>query len=154
MTIIVNNHHYLIRFTHHHLSSEIRAYRRKKAKYTGEEWTTCIIEQVNPDSGELLGGYWDQAFCSLTDQFSKSMGRRLSLSRVLRVMFSREERTLAWAAIWKERRKMQKQHLNPDALPLLYEAAKAALADCSIPVGLQLAHAIDKANQIAPVWSL
>ena len=107
MTITVNNHHYLIRFTHHHLSSEIRAYRRKKAKskYTGEEWTTCIIEQVN-DAGELLGGYWDQAFCSLTDQFSKSMGRRISLTRVLLVMFRREERTLAWAAIWAARRKV------------------------------------------------
>ena len=106
MIITVNNHHYRIRFTHHYLPSEIRAYRRKKAKYTGEEWTACIVEQVNPDSGELLSKCEDQAFCSPEDQFSKAMGRRISLTRVLLVMFRREERTLAWAAIWAARRKV------------------------------------------------
>lgn len=107
MLITVNEISYRIRFSHHFMSSSAKKYWRKKRKMEGAEWTTCRIEQVNLATQEVVQSYEDQAFCSSDDNFSRAVGRRLSLTRAMHLMFfTREQRKKAWAAIWEARRKV------------------------------------------------
>ena len=87
MLITVNETLYRIRFTHHFMNNNIKKHWRKKRKGEGTEWTTCRIEQLTPDTRDIIQAYEDQAFCSLNDQFSRSVGRRLSLTLALHLMF-------------------------------------------------------------------
>lgn len=107
MLITVNKNIYRIRYHHRFMASEIRKYWKKKKKGEGTEWTTCVIEQLDSDTGEIVQAYEDQAFCSLDDNFSRRIGRRFALTRALRLMFfTREQRKAAWAAVWEARRKV------------------------------------------------
>jgi len=65
--------------------------------------TVCTIEQ-GPKDEPIITGY-GEAYCSEDDQFQKELGRRMSLTRALEMLWpdSREARRAAWK-VYHERR--------------------------------------------------
>lgn len=102
MIIKINDDYFRISF--HHERKPIAPHQKRGKKE--QEWTSCLMEKIDPDSRRVLWVIDEQrAYCSLHDNFSKSEGRRRSLTRAL-AGFPREQRKQAWAAIWEARRKV------------------------------------------------
>ena len=73
-------------------------------QYAEPRVTVCIIWCVEHATHNAQ--VQKEAVCSPSDNFDRSVGRRIALTRALQATFLREERKEAWAAIWEARRKV------------------------------------------------
>ena len=84
MLIVVNDRRYRISF-----------------QYTEPRVTACIIWCVGNETHTTHVQVRREAVCSPSDNFNRSMGRRIALTRALKAIFLREERKKAWDERWK-----------------------------------------------------
>ncbi len=75
-------------------------------QHPGVGITECRLECLGDDTHPSHVQVRQHAYCSPSDNFNRSIGRRIALTRALRAAFSREGRKEAWAAIWEARRKV------------------------------------------------
>ena len=66
-----------------------------RSDHTVKGVTTCVITQAK--IGKIYLGY---SYCSESDQFDRSKGRKIALARALSD-FDKETRKVIWEAYWK-----------------------------------------------------